>query len=254
MSDHKKLHLGFTESDEDREQNDFYATDPEATSMFLKREKFYSHVLEPCCGKGHISRELEKVGYDVTSTDLYDYKFGISNVDFLDENNSIINKLRGRVDIVTNPPYKYAIPCVIRAIEICRNKVAMLFPLSYLPRFYFCKPAKLYVYPRRITIAKGGDFEKYDKVNMVEYGWFVWYKGYDGDTSISYIDNVRDISPKIQPYVDKANNFEKWNTNKTSIRNKIKELYDNGGISKREIARIVGVSEGCVRKWLKQME
>ena len=254
MADHKKIYLGFTQSEEERDNRDYYATDPEATTLFLKKEKFYTHVLEPCCGEGYVSRVLEKFGYTVTSTDLYDYNFGISNIDFLDETNNFINTLKGEVDIVTNPPYKFAIPCVMRALDLCRNKVAMLFPLSYIPRFFFCKPARLYVYPRRISVAKGGDFEKYDKVSMVEYGWFVWYKGFDGDTTISYLDNIRDITPKIKTYIEKAKKIDHWNTSKADMKKKIKQLYDNGGISKREIARIVGVSEGCVRKWLKEMQ
>ncbi len=254
MSDtKKKLSLGFTTSSEDRESKDYYATDPIATMALIKEEKFFDTILEPCCGEGFISKELESKGYNVISTDLYDYGYGKSGIDFLDEKNKYMKKLRGEVDIVTNPPYSLTIPFVVRALEVCRNKVAMLFPLSYLPRFYFCRPAKLYVFARRITMAKGGDFDKYKKQNMIEYGWYVWYKGYDGNTTIKYIDNTEMISPKNETYIEKAMNFEKWNQSKDAKKEKVRELFLSG-MAKREIARIVGQSESCVRNWLKEME
>ncbi len=88
---------------------------------------------------------------------------------------------------------------------------------------------------------------------MSEYGWFVWYKGYNDDTIIKYLNNIKQISPKMQPFVDVANSMDYWNHSKESKKEKIFELYQSG-MKKREIARIVGQSESCVRKWLKEME
>lgn len=254
MTDEKrKFYIGHNPTDEaKRQERDYYATSPEATMLLLKAEKFNHKVLEPCCGDGYISRVLEKKGYEVISTDLYDYGFGISGVDFLDESNPIINEHKGEVDIVTNVPYSDAIPMLMRALDLCKNKVAMLFPITYIPKFYFCKPSKLYIFPRRITVAKNGDFNSYQRWNMSEYGWFVWYKGYSDDTIIKYLDNIKQISPKIKPYVDEAEKMEYWNLSKESKKEKILALYRTG-VAKREIARIVGQSESCVRKWLKQM-
>ena len=254
MDENKKYFVGHIPSDDSKRQlRDYYATSPEATMLLLKAEKFNSKILEPCCGDGYISKVLEKKGYEVISTDLYDYGYGQSGVDFLDESNSIINELKGEVDIVTNVPYAHTIPMLMRAIELCKNKVAMLFPITYIPKFYFCRPAKLYIFPRRITVAKNGDFDKYLRGSMSEYGWFVWYKGYTDDTIIQYLDNIKQISPKMQPYVDEANHMEFWNLSKESKKEKILSLYQSG-MKKREIARIVGQSESCVRKWLKEME
>ena len=253
MADKMKFYLGHNPSDESKRQpRDYYATSPEATILLLKAEKFNHKVLEPCCGDGYISKVLEKKGYEVISTDLYDYGYGRSGVDFLDESNPIINELAGEVDIVTNVPYTDAIPMLMRALDICKYKVAMLFPITYIPKFYFCKPTKLYIFPRRITVAKNGDFQKYERGSMSEYGWFVWYKGYTDDTVIKYLDNIKQISPKMQPYVEQADQTDYWNLTKESKKEKILELYREG-MAKREIARIVGQSESCVRKWLKEM-
>ena len=249
-----KFYLGHNPSDESKRQShDYYATSPDATKLLLKAEKFNNKILEPCCGDGYISKVLEKKGYEVISTDKYDYGYGISGVDFLDENNTTINELKGVVDIITNVPYSYTMPMLMRALDLCKNKVAMLFPITYIPKFYFCKPAKLYIFPRRITVAKNGDFGKYERASMSEYGWFVWYKGYTDDTVIKYLDNIKQTSPKMQPYVEQIDQTEFWNLTKESKKEKILALYQSG-MAKREIARIVRQSESCVRKWLKEME
>lgn len=64
----------------DREENDFYATEPKATELLLEKEVFNQNILEPCAGMGHIREE------DV---------FNIKEFDG---------------DIITNPPYKTALP------------------------------------------------------------------------------------------------------------------------------------------------
>lgn len=254
MAEKITFYIGHNPSDEAKRQaRDYYATSPEATLLLLKAERFHNKVLEPCCGDGYISKVLEKKGYEVISTDLYEYGYGQSGVDFLDESNSIINELKGEVDIITNVPYKDAIPMLMRALDICRNKVAMLFPITYIPKFYFCKPSKLYIFPRRITVAKNGDFEKYERGSMSEFGWFIWYKGYNDDTVIKYLDNIKQTSPRMQHYVDEAELMDYWNLTKESKKEKILSLYQSG-MKKREIARIVGQSESCVRKWLKEMK
>lgn len=254
MSENKKFYLGHCPTDEAKRQSrDYYATSPEATKLLLKAEKFNVKILEPCCGTGCISKVLEKKGYEVISSDFYDYGYGTSGVDFLDKNNPIINGLKGDVDIVSNVPYKHSIPMLMRALDLCKNKVALLFPITYIPKFYFCKPAKLYIFPRRIAVAKDGQFDKYENGSMSEYGWFVWYKGYTNDTVIRYLDNIKQISPKMRPYVEEAQQINSWNLSKESKKEKILALFLSG-MKKREIARIVGQSESCVRKWLKEME
>jgi len=47
-------------SDEIREQNDYYATDPKAVRLLLEREQFSPTVWECACGQGHLSAELAR--------------------------------------------------------------------------------------------------------------------------------------------------------------------------------------------------
>jgi len=60
---------------------------------------------------GHLSKVLEKEGYEVLSTDLIYRGFGEGNVNFLKEN----RKFNG--DILTNPPFKLAEQFVEKGIK-----------------------------------------------------------------------------------------------------------------------------------------
>ena len=66
-----------------REENDFYATDPQTTKLFLyefwKDNSFEGNeILECACGQGHISKTLEELlpNFNITSTDLIDRGYG----------------------------------------------------------------------------------------------------------------------------------------------------------------------------------
>ena len=107
--------------------NEYYATHPTVTMDLLREETFHHFILEPACGGGFISEPLKQNGYDVLSTDLIDRGYGNGNIDFLSTEFE-----KGAYDIVTNPPYTLFIPFLLKAIEVCYNKVAMLLPVSYL--------------------------------------------------------------------------------------------------------------------------
>lgn len=62
-----------------REANDYYATPPEATEVFLNEINLSGSILEPACGEGHISKVLESKypNSEILSTDLIDRGYGI---------------------------------------------------------------------------------------------------------------------------------------------------------------------------------
>ena len=114
--------------DHDRQREDYYATEPAATDWLCQLEQFSPNILEPACGEGHISKELIKAGYNVTSRDLIDRGYG-EQADFL-----AIDNQEWQGDIVTNPPYKYAQEFVEKALFIIPDghKVAMFLKLTFL--------------------------------------------------------------------------------------------------------------------------
>ena len=112
----------------ERETNDYYATEPRALELLLDIEQFDPVVWECACGEGHLSEVLKNRGYIVRSTDLIDRGYGESGVDFLEQTKSFNG------DIITNPPYKYAQQFVEHALEIIPNgnRVAMFLKLQFL--------------------------------------------------------------------------------------------------------------------------
>ena len=66
-------------TEKDREENDFYATDPKAIDLLCQVEKFDKNILEPACGQGHMSKRLIEHGYQVLSYDLIDRGYGMQN-------------------------------------------------------------------------------------------------------------------------------------------------------------------------------
>lgn len=61
--------VGASRADE-RQPDDYYATDPIAIEKLLEHESFRNHIWECACGGGHLSNALISNGYSVISTDL----------------------------------------------------------------------------------------------------------------------------------------------------------------------------------------
>ncbi len=171
-----------------REKNDYYATHPDAVKKLLEEENFNKYIWECACGEGHISKVLEQQGYIVRSTDIIDRGYGTVK-DFLFFNN---DKFDG--DIITNPPYAFAQEFVEKALEVIQdgNKVAMLLRIQFLEgkkrKLLFEKypPKTVYVFSERIKCAINGNFELISSSPMA-FCWFVWVKGYKGDTIIKWL-------------------------------------------------------------------
>lgn len=170
-----------------RDLNDFYATDPKAIELLLEREQFSTKIWECACGEGHLSKVLERHGYEVLSTDLIDRGYGRGGVDFLKTE----TKFDG--DIVTNPPYKYAKEFVEHGIESVTNgqRVAMFLRLQFLEgqarRQLFDKypPKYIYVASKRILCAKNGNFDLAN--SAVAYAWFIWEKSFNGEPTVRWL-------------------------------------------------------------------
>ena len=178
-------------TEDERETNDYYATDPSAIDDLLKVEKFGCEIWECAVGEGHLAKRLEEHKYIVFASDIVDrgYK-GTVVMDFLGDENNMREK---DIDIVTNPPYKYCSEFILKALDCVKrgNKVAMFLKLTTLEgqkryeEIYSKQPPKtVYIYSKRKQCAKNGKFEG---TSAVCYAWFVWEKGYHGDTILKWI-------------------------------------------------------------------
>lgn len=180
-------------TDKEREANDYYATDPIAIDKLVAAYKLPLTVWECACGEGHLSERLKELGHVVMSSDLIDRGYGLGGVDFLKQPNCGDCKA-----IVTNPPYKYATEFILHALEILPDDgvCAMFLKTTFLEgqqRYdrLFAKfpPRFIFQFSKRVLCAKNGDFEgmKAGGGSAVAYAWFVWEKGFKGDTIVRWI-------------------------------------------------------------------
>lgn len=179
-------------TNEERQSEDYYATDPIAAELLLKEITFLDRIWEPACGEKHLSNVLERNGNEVRSSDIVN-RCGNEVFDFLSEDNKHWDG-----DIVTNPPYKYAKEFVEKALDIVQEGqyVCMFLKLQFLEGkerkrlFEKYPPKTVYVSSSRILCAKNGEFDRMREGggSAVAYAWFVWVKGYKGDTTIKWIN------------------------------------------------------------------
>lgn len=176
-----------------RSHLDFYATPPLAVKKLLELEKFCNNIWEPACGMNHITKELENYGYNVRTSDINDM-IGDGTViieDFLQ--NTIVRDM----DIITNPPYKYATEFVEKALESVSDghKVAMFLKLQFLEGkkrkalFEKYPPKTIYVSSSRLGCSETGEFnENGNAGSAIAYCWYIWEKGYKGDTILKWFN------------------------------------------------------------------
>ena len=179
-------------TDKERENNDYYATDPSAAKMLLELENLSTNIYEPSCGEGHLSKVFEEAGHNVYSTDLINRGYGEGGIDFLKRTEGFSG------DIITNPPYKYAKEFVEKSLDLVRDgdKVIMFLKLQFLEgkarKIFFKKnpPKTIWISSSRITCAKNADFKamKDGGGSAVCYCWYVWIKGYKGETTIKWFN------------------------------------------------------------------
>lgn len=144
--------------EDERADNDYYATEPKAVEMLCELEKFAPDIWEPCCGEGHISEVLRNNGYNVISTDLVNRGYGHGGVNFLAADVCPLED----VDIITNPPYSMAQEMVEHALSLIKDghKVAMFLKLQFLEgkkrgiMFEKYPPKYVYVSRNRLLCAK----------------------------------------------------------------------------------------------------
>lgn len=181
-------------TDKQREQNDFYATDPVAIDLLTKKVELPKQILEPACGSGCLSIRLEGLGHDVKSFDIVNRGFGMER-DFF----SITEPpFSGDYAIVTNPPYKFALPFVLHSLELVPDGglVCMFLKTTfaegkgrYKDLFRKYPPLKVLQCVERVLCAKNGDFAamRAGGGSAVAYAWWVWQKGYKGQTTLDWV-------------------------------------------------------------------
>lgn len=183
----------------DRETLDYYATDPYAITKAIpvfQEIGLSPYIWECACGEGHLSKELEKHGYFVRSSDVADRGYG-GVLDFM------ATECKWDGDILTNPPFKYAAEFIEHSMDCIADghlavfllKVQFLETAKRAELFKICGLRYLIVNSERICCAKNGEFGAYFKKaengayrgGTQLYCWFVFQKGYTGEPTIKWI-------------------------------------------------------------------
>lgn len=174
---------------EERQEVDYYATDPIAMELLLEVETFNNKIWGPAVGEWHLANVLVEHGFDVRGSDIIKRTPNTEIIDFLEFSGG------WEGDIITNPPYRIAQKFIEKSMEILDEgaKLALFLKLTFLESkgrkemFLTTPPKTLYVSSSRISCAKNGDFDKYPS-SAIAYGWYVWEKGFTGDTVIKWIN------------------------------------------------------------------
>lgn len=167
-----------------RQKNDFYPTPRWVAQDLLEHCSFSGRIWECACGDGRLSQVLESAGYDVFSSDLNDYGFGQSRIDFLLETQRFVQN--HQIDnIVTNPPFNLALPFIKQGLLLSRKKLALLLPVHYLcglgrSRIYRQEPPdQVIVLPSKVDFVGSGN-------PVMEFAWFVWDKESKKETRLKW--------------------------------------------------------------------
>jgi hypothetical protein len=169
-----------------RRELDFYPTPANCTHalmLFLLEYhpgEFYKSlkIWEPACGSGSISNVIKSYGFEVYSSDIFDYGYGDSNCNFL--TTPIARKFDA---IITNPPFDLSSEFISQALKHAKI-VCMLLKSQYwhaksrVNLFNSCKPS--YILP----LTWRPDFYEHLRVvgdktpaPTMEVAWTVWING-----------------------------------------------------------------------------
>lgn len=195
MNELKGTNLAGMSTTRDRVDNDYYATPYESTEALLVVEQFEGDFIEPCVGGGHIAEVLKRYypNSNIIGVDLVNRGYDNTVVqDYLTYN------FDGNFNIVTNPPYSMAQEFLEHSMDQIHKgkKVAMFLKIQFLEGnkrkelFKKYPPKYVYVFSKRQNPWRNGssvDEKGKPWSSTMCFAWFVWEKGYNGDTIVKWI-------------------------------------------------------------------
>lgn len=195
-------------SEGERQENDYYATDPIFINLLLKKEPWlknpYLKILEPCAGENILVDRF----YDLTSNRMDSYDL-ISRRDDVIAADYFTTDFKDKYDVIlTNPPYLKdsmktncgmadMINKMLDDVKIGGSVILLLKTLHLESSVRYEKiykknpPSKLYVFAKRISCYKNANFDSV--TSAVSYTIFIWLNkkpdgSFDKDTQIDWIN------------------------------------------------------------------
>lgn len=160
----------------EREENDYYSTDPIAITILHKHGLLDKDIpyFDFCCGSGNLGIELKRLGYDVAyESDLFDRGYGEVGIDFF----TINDKVEGNT--IANPPYKFINDWITHSLKITSNKIYIFCRIQtietmsrYNKIFKHNPPILICPFVKRVQCYRNDD--RNIKGSAVCYSWFIW--------------------------------------------------------------------------------
>lgn len=193
-------------TEEEREKNEFYSTDPLFINHLIEREPWLKNpdlkILEPSAGNGIlVDRFYELTGNKMDAYDLISRRGDIIEQDYFTKDFS------NQYDVIlTNPPYLKdtaktttgLADYIVKALKEIRDGGAVIMFLKtlhleskvrYEKIFKDYPPTKLYIYSNRISCYKNSDTSK--PQGAISYSIFIWKKikgmEFEGPTTLDWI-------------------------------------------------------------------
>jgi hypothetical protein len=157
---------------------DAYFSPPEAAQSLLRIESDYlpKCIWEPAAGDGAIVRPFQDAGFTVIASDIADYGLNgcMVGVDYLTA--TPIPEVQG---VVTNPPYKLAVPFAEKALRETPY-LALLLRTNFLEstaRLSFFRkhqPARIWISSRRLPMMHRHGWQGPRAPSNTCFAWFIW--------------------------------------------------------------------------------
>jgi hypothetical protein len=147
---------------------------------------------EPCANRGYMAEVLKEEFGDVLATDLFDYGYCPSGVDFLSDEFGE----RGIDWVIANPPFVLGSQFALRGLAVARIGVALLVRTAFLEGgdrfatlFSARPPQTVAQFVERVPMVEG----VYDPgaSTATAYAWLTWNLTHESETRFMWIPPCR---------------------------------------------------------------
>lgn len=175
------------------EEIKYLSTDAKTVEALLEVEKFYGNIWDCNCGNGSVSKVLVKHEYNVLSTAAEDFGYKGQTDELVDFLECQLPE-EFKFDIVTIPAVNNVTKYIKHAMDVLADgrKAAFLIDLNILEdgkqlqTFKKFPPKAAYVAIKKPTVNYHNGKDKVKAEG--KFAWFVWEKGYEGNTTIDWLE------------------------------------------------------------------
>jgi hypothetical protein len=154
-----------------------------AAEAILDAELLTPHVFDPCCGHGTLAKAALARGYILRASDLYNWGYGDTGIDFLDC--AALGVEPGDVTVFMNPPFSLAVQFVEHALQLGVRKIVSFQRFAWWesrerdPFWRAHPPNRIHICASRANCWRF-DIPPHERKSgtPTAHAWFVWERGH----------------------------------------------------------------------------